>query len=41
MFDFLHDFIEAALPWVTIAVAIAVVCVSSDAAKNEANKREK
>ena len=32
---FIHDFVQAALPWVAMAVALAVVAVYSDEAKEE------
>ena len=40
MTEFLHDFINAALPWATVATAIAVVFVCRGRAKKE-NKYEK
>ena len=35
----IHDFIEAALPWVAMAVAIAIVAVYSDI--GQSHKEEK
>ena len=40
MTELLHDFINAALPWATVATAIAVVFVCRGRAKKE-NKYEK
>ena len=40
MIENMHDFIEAALPWVTLATAIAVFSVCRDRAEKE-NKHEK
>ena len=40
MAEFLLDFIDAALPWVTLATAIAVFSVCRDRAEKE-NKHEK
>lgn len=40
MMEYIHNFIEAALPWMTIATAIAIVYTVSDAAKKENNSEK-
>ena len=35
----IHDFIEAALPWIAMAVAIAVVAAYSDLGQSQEEKK--